>query len=58
MQIQILEGIAYVRDGNPMHASVGDIVEFDDVEAEQLIAANVAVKVEDEPEAPKKKRVV
>ena len=54
MQVQIIEGVASLRDGVPTHYNPGDVADFPEVEAQQLIAAGVAVPVE-EPEAPKRK---
>lgn len=60
MQVQLLEGIAGTYEDNvtPLYGSPGDVITISDAWAKRLIDAGLAVAVEPEPEAPKKKRVV
>ena len=60
MQVQMLDGLSgtYEDERTPLYASTGDIIDISPEWAARLILAGIAVAVEPEPEAPKKKRVV
>jgi len=60
MQVQMLDGLSgtYEDERTPLYASTGDIIDISPEWAARLIAAGIAVAVESEIEAPKKKRVV
>ena len=60
MHVQMLDGLSgtYEAERTPLYASTGDIIDISPEWAARLIAAGIAVAVESEIEAPKKKRVV
>jgi len=60
MQVQMLDGLSgtYEDERTPLYASTGDIIDISPEWAQRLIAAGIAIAVESETEAPKKKRVV